>query len=136
VSASFEQWHAFIAAQLGDPIERDDRAEGETYFTSGDPGEVIVRLTPTSVTVWEYAATWDSAFTQVVTPRLVGSVRWRRVSERAATKVVQTLIEAAREARRGKFRVCAHCGVKQPPEWMHDRDVCVSCAQGHSGAVH
>jgi hypothetical protein len=136
VSESFEQWQAFIAAQLGDPVEREERAAGETYFTSGDPGEVIVRLTPASVTVWEYAVTWDSAYTQIITPRLIGSVRWRRVSERAAAKVVQMLIEAARESRRAKFRLCQHCQERQPPEWMHERETCISCAQGRSGAVH
>ena len=136
MSESFEQWLAFIAAQLGDPVEREDRAAGETYFTGGDPGEVIVRLTRASVTVWEYAVRWDSAYTQIVTPRLIGSVRWRRVSERAAAKVVQTLIEAARESRRAKFRMCHQCEERQPPEWMQGRETCISCAQSRSGAVH
>jgi hypothetical protein len=136
VSQSYEQWQAFIQAHLGDPVEREERADGATYFTSGEPGEVIVRLSTSSITVWEYAVTWEGAYTRVVSPRLVGSVRWRRVSERAGTKVVQALIDAARESRQSKFRVCEHCRERQPPEWMHGDDTCIGCAQRHSGSVH
>jgi hypothetical protein len=79
---------------------------------------------------------WDEAYAQIVKPRLIGTVKWRRVSERAGTKAVLALIDAARESRLAKFRVCEHCGERMPPEWMHDEHACVSCAQHQSGAVH
>ena len=135
MSQTLEEWHAFIAAHLPEPVQREEREDG-AYLTGGDPGEVVVRLSRGSVTVWEFAVTWDGPYTQVVTPVRVGSVRWRRVSERAGMKAVQALIEAAKEARRSKFRVCQRCSERHPPEWMHDVEVCVSCAQRHSGAVH
>jgi hypothetical protein len=136
VSQTADEWHAFIEAHLTQPVEREERADGETYFTGGNPGEVVVRLTRTSITVWEYAVTWDNEYSQVVTPKLVGSVRWRRISERGASKVVQALIDAARESRHAKYRICQRCGDRQPPEWMQEPDLCVSCAQRHSGAIH
>ena len=136
VSQTFEEWHALIAAHLTDPVEHEQRSDGATYFTGGSPGEVVVRLTRSSVTVWEYAVGWDEAYAQIVKPRLVGTVKWRRVSERAGTKAVLALIDAARESRLAKFRVCEHCGERMPPEWMHDEQACVSCAQHQSGAVH
>jgi hypothetical protein len=137
VSQKLEEWQAFIAAHLSEPVEQEERADGATYFTGGNPAEVTVRLSRSSITVWEYALQWEGAYTQVVRPRLIGSVRWRRVSERAGMKAVQALIEAARESRQSKFRVCAYCGERLPPEWMDDDGgVCVSCAQRRSGAVH
>ena len=136
MSQSYEQWHAFIEAHLGQPLNREERSDGAIYFTSGDPGEVVVRLTGVSVTVWEYAVAWEGAHTQVVTPKLIGSIRWRRMSERAGTKAVQALIDAAREARKAKFRVCQQCRERLPPEWMHDNDLCVSCAQHQSSTIH
>jgi hypothetical protein len=136
VSQTLEEWHAFIAAHLNEPVEREERADGATYFTGGNPGEVIVRLSRSSITVWEFAVAWDGAYTQVVTPRLIGSVRWRRVTERAGMKAVQALIEAAKESRQAKFRDCQHCSERFPPEWMYEDDVCVSCAQRRSGVVH
>jgi hypothetical protein len=137
VSQNLEEWHAFIAAHLREPVEHEERADGATYFTSGNPGEVIVRLSRSSVTVWEYSIAWDGAYQQVVRPRLIGSVRWRRISERAGMKAVQALIEAARESRQAKFRECQHCGERVPPEGMkEDGDVCLSCAQRRSGVVH
>lgn len=136
MSQGVEEWHAFIAAHLPGPVEQEERADGATYFTGGSPGEVVVRLSRSTVTVWEYAVTWDGAYSPVIAPLLIGSVRWRRVAERAGMKAVQALIDAAREARLAKFRVCQHCSERQPPEWMHEVDICVACAQRRSDVVH
>lgn len=136
MSQTFEEWHAFIAAQLGEPIEREERAEGATHFTSGNPPEVIVALTPSLVTVWEYAVTWQSPYSHVPKPRLIGTLRWRRVGARSGMKVVQALIEGAKASRRAKFRTCQHCQQRRPPEWMHELDICIACAQTSAGGVH
>jgi hypothetical protein len=50
--------------------------------------------------------------------------------------VVATLIDAARESRLGKFRVCRFCNGRTPPELLHEDDVCQACAQQHLGVVY
>ena len=135
MSGSFEGWDAFIAAHLSEPVNRDDHTDGEVLFTGGSPEEVIVQLTRTSITVWEYAVRRRGELV-VLKPRLVGVVRWARLGERATMKAVQALMDGAREARLARFRVCRLCAERRPPEWMHDVDICRSCASQPSDSVH
>jgi hypothetical protein len=134
MSEKYEEWHAFVAAHLDAPVEQDVRDYG-TWLTSGQPPDVVVRLTDSSVTVFEYAMEGQGPYTPVVRPRRVGSIVWRRLPDRAAMKAIQALIDGAREARHARFADCTRCGTRQPPEWMED-GVCRSCAEGESGVVH
>jgi hypothetical protein len=136
MSAKFEEWLAFVGAQLPQPVSQEQAPDGSTFLTGGDPGEVNVRLTRSSVTVWEYAAEWEGPHTSVVKPIRVGSMVWRRIPESRAMMAVASLIEAARESRSTKFRVCQHCQRRIPPEFMHDDEVCQSCAEAHLGVVY
>jgi hypothetical protein len=135
VSEKYEEWHAFVVAHLSEPVEESTRDDG-TYLTSGHPGEVVVRISEATITVFEYAVKWEDPFTPVVHPRRVGSVVCKRLPERAAMRAVQALIDGARESRQQKFRTCDFCSRQQPPEWMHEPNVCHSCAERQSGAVH
>jgi hypothetical protein len=136
VSPKFEEWLAFVGAHLPFPVSQEQAPDGSTFLTGGDPGEVIVRLTRSSVTVWEYAAEWEGPHTPVVKPIRVGSVMWRRLPETKAMAAVHSLIEAARESRLSKFAVCRYCDRRNPPESMHDEGVCQSCAEKHLGVVY
>jgi hypothetical protein len=49
--------------------------------------------------------------------------------------IVQSLIDAARERRAGRFRTCRVCGERRPPEWMA-QEVCEDCAEGRLDVVH
>jgi len=125
---NYEEWLAFITAHLPEPVSQELVSDGSMLLMGGDPGQVIVRLTRSTVTVLEYAARREELHTPGVTPRRVGSVVWRRVPNARAVAAVHALIDAARDARLAKFRTCERCAQSTPPESMHDDAVCQSCA--------
>lgn len=132
---AFEEMLAFVLAQFDVPVERDD-SDGAVLITSGEPGEVIVRLTALDVTVAEYAVEEHGDNPESVDPIVIGSVMWSAISADAAMRVVKGLIGAAREARLAKFRVCRLCEQATPPEWMETDDLCADCAGDGYGVVH
>ncbi|HEX5476119.1 MAG TPA: hypothetical protein VFX12_15785 [Vicinamibacterales bacterium] len=136
MAQAFEEWLAFVAAQLPQPVVQDEAPDGSTYFTGGEPVEVIVRLTRTTITVWEHAVDWESPQHSVVRPIRAGSIAWRLVSNSHAFSAARALIDAARESRLSKYLPCSHCGQKKPPESMHDDEICQSCAQRDLGIVY
>jgi hypothetical protein len=131
---TIEEWHAFIAAHLPEPVRVEEGAGDDIWFTGGDPGQVIVRLRPRSIAVYEYTVRAETG-PPAVFPRLVGSLRPRGVDDSRAMSIVQSLIDAARERRAGRFRVCRVCGERRPPEWMA-QEVCEDCAEGRLDVVH
>ncbi len=134
--AAFEELIAFIAAQLPAPVQQDFQDDGSVLFVGGDPGEVIVRLTTHTVTVAEYSVRWERPSTPAVQPIEVAVFNWEAVSGDAAMRVVRTLIAATRESRLSKYTTCQACEKSTPPEWMHDDEICQSCAERERGVVH
>jgi hypothetical protein len=132
----FEQLIAFLESQLPAPVERQEEADGSLHFVGGDPNEVIVALTETSVIVSEFSGVWETAFKFSARPRRVGVLKWRRLPETALFNALGALIKGAREARHSRFQTCQYCARHTPPEWMHDEQVCLACAEQHSGAIH
>jgi hypothetical protein len=132
----YEQLIAFLESQLPAPMDRREDADGSLHFVAGDPAEVVVSLTQTSVLVSEFAGVWDSPFKFSARPRRVGVLKWRRLPETALFNALGALMKGAREARRAKFRTCRNCGEHTAPEWMHDEWVCLACTEHHSGAIH
>jgi len=132
----FEQLIAFLDSNLPAPVERQEAADGSVQFTAGDPAQVVVSLTDTSVIVAEFAGVWESPFTFAARPKRVGLLKWRRLPETALFNALTALIKGAREARQSRFQTCRYCGNSTAPEWMHDDGVCQACANQHSGAIH
>ena len=132
----FEQLIAFLDSNLPHPVERQESADGSVQFTGGEPAQVVVTLTDTSVIVAEFAGEWESAFTFAAKPKRVGILKWRRLPETPLFNALTALIKGAREARQSRFQACRYCGNVTAPEWMHDDGVCQSCADQHSGAIH
>jgi hypothetical protein len=135
LSERYEQLIAYLSAHLPAPVEQEDQ-QGILVFTGGDPTEVIVRLSRSSVIVEEYFAEWATPYRLVERPRRVGIVHWRRLPESTLMSVIGQLIKGAREMRRSRFRDCRFCGTTNPPEWQHGDDVCQACAATELGAVH
>lgn len=129
-----EEWHAYIAAHLPEPVVVEHGAGGETWFTGGDPGEVLVRLRPRSIAVFEFAIQFDGRSAEIA-PRLVGSFRPAGVPDGRAMEIVSSLVEAARQLRLGRFGACRVCGERHPPESMAD-GVCRECTGGRLDLVH
>ena len=132
----FEQLIAFLSSNLPTPVERQEDVDGSIRFTGGDPPEVIVVLTDSSVVVSQFAGVWESPFTFSARPRRVGVVKWRRLPENALLSAIVALVKGAREARLASFETCQYCGQRTAPEWLHDEGVCQACADQHSGAIH
>lgn len=136
MAAAFEELIAFITAQLPAPVQQDFEDDGSVSFVGGEPAEVIVRLTATTVTVAEYTVRWEGPLTPVAQPVEVAVLHWETVSGDAAMRVVRTLIGAAREARLSKYATCQACEKITPPEWMHDDEICQACAERERRVVH
>ena len=132
----FEQLIAFLGSNLPTPVDRQEDVDGSIRFTGGDPPEVIVVLTDSSVVVSQFAGVWESPFTFSARPRRVGVVKWRRLPENALLSAIAALVKGAREARLALFETCQYCGQRTAPEWLHDEGVCQACADQHSGAIH
>lgn len=132
----YEQLIAFLESQLPSPVERQEDADGSLHFVAGEPHEVIVALTDTSVIVSEFAGVWETPYKFSARPRRVGVLKWRRLPETALFNALTALIKGAREVRHSRFQTCRYCGRSTAPEWMHDEHVCAACAEQHSGAIH
>jgi hypothetical protein len=132
----FEQLIAFLGSQLPVPVDQREQADGSIEFVAGDPLEVVVALTESSVIVSEYAGVWDTPFHFAAKPRRVGILKWRRLPETSLYNALTALVKGARDARRARFQPCRFCGQSTAPEWIREDGVCQSCAEQRSGAIH
>jgi hypothetical protein len=132
----FEQLIAFLDSNLPPPVQQEEGDDGGIVFTAGDPAEVVVHLTPSSVVVSEYAGTWDGRHSFTARPRRVGIVKWKRLPETPLFNVVTQLIKGAREMRLGRYRTCPYCETPTPPESLNADGLCLSCAERYRGVVH
>jgi hypothetical protein len=136
VPERYEQLIAFLGSNLPAPVDRVEEVDGSIRFTGGDPPEVVVLLTDTSVVVSQFSGVWESPFTFAAKPRRVGVIKWRRLPENPMLAAITALVKGAREARLASFQTCQYCQQRTAPEWLHDEGVCQSCADQHSGAIH
>jgi len=60
-SERYEQLIAYLSTHLPTPVEQEDH-DGLLIMTGGNPGEVIARLTHTSVIIEEYGVRWETPF--------------------------------------------------------------------------
>jgi hypothetical protein len=125
----FEQLIAFLTANLPAPVDQQTAEDDGFIFTGGEPPEVVVHLKRSSVVVSEYDGAWQTAYRFVAKPRRVGVLKWDRLPETALFKALEQLIKGAREMRLARYLTCRYCEALRPPEWMHEVDVCVQCAQ-------
>jgi hypothetical protein len=135
VSERYEQLIAYLNSNLPAPVEEVEGDAGARQFFGGDPVEVVVRLTDTSVTVSEFSAIADSPYGITARPRRVGVLNWRRLPENALLSALASLIKGARDARLSSYQACQHCGHRTAPECLDDNGVCQACTDQHT-VVH
>jgi hypothetical protein len=102
----------------------------------GDPGEVVLKITASRVSVSVFTVRWEGPHTPRVRPRQLASLRWDRLPASRLMMVLHDLTDTAAETRRATFRKCTRCGKTRPPEWMHGEDTCQSCAERELGVVY
>ena len=119
------------------PMREEDVADGSRVFVGGDPGEVLIRVTRSRITVSVYGIDWEGRpYGPEVRSQPLAGLNWRLMPAARLATILHDTIEAAQQLRLAKFRKCEHCGETRPPEWMHGKDCCQSCAERHLGVVH
>ena len=98
VPERYEQLIAFLDSNLSAPVDRHESADGTLQFIGGEPADVVVSLTPTSVIVSEFAGVWETPFTFAAKPRRVGVLKWRRLPETALFNALQVSVSGLTEA--------------------------------------
>jgi hypothetical protein len=132
VSERYEQLIAYLNSNLPAPVEEVEGDAGMRQFYGGDPVEVVVRLTDTSVTVSEFSVIVDSPYGSTARPRRVGVLNWRRLPENALLSALAALIKGARDARLSSYQPCQYCGRRTAPEYLDDSGVCQACDDQHT----
>jgi len=135
-SIRYEQLIAYLGSQLPAPVDQQSGPDDSIVFTGGEPAEVVVHLSSTSVTVFEFACHWERPASLVARPRRVGMLKWRRLSETVLLNALGTLIKGARDMRLARYGTCGWCGIRKPPEMMADADICRECADQQTEVVH
>lgn len=128
------EWEALVAsirAELPEPVEQEITRDGAVVFVGGQPGQVVVRVTASVVSVAEYGVEWLGPDEVVVRPLHLGSLRWRRLPEIQALTILSSLVSAARQSRLSKYRACRLCLEPTPPERLQDDDICEACTHRH-----
>ncbi len=118
------------------PIHTESNSDGESIFTGGDPGEVIVRVGTKRITISIFSLRWDGPHTPVIRPIRLASLNWRRLPAVQLTSILQNLVETAQTIRLSSYRLCTRCDKSIPPEWMHNSNTCQSCAERFLSVVH
>ena len=140
----FEQLIAFLNSQLPAPVSEEGGAGGAIVFTAGEPPEVVVQLTASSVIVSEFAVQTrltpmsmlgSAHLNAVPRPRRVGALNWKRLPENALLSALTALVRGAAQSRRATYRTCQVCEALTPPEWMYNDEVCHRCSEREQ-AVH
>ena len=131
----YEQLLAYLGSNLPGPVDRQEVDDGSIQFMGGDPPEVVVLVTATSVVVSEFSGEWETPFKFSARPRRVAVLKWRRLPENALWTALAALVKGARDVRMATYQICHYCGRRTAPEWLHDEGVCQSCAD-QRGAIH
>jgi hypothetical protein len=109
---------------LPKPVKVEQQLGGEIVLVGGDPGEVIVRISGSKVSVAVFTIRWEGPHTPVVRPQRLGALHLRHLPASRLMMALYDLISTATEIRRTEYRKCERCGETNPPEWMHDVSTC------------
>ena len=126
-----EQLRDRLGAILGGAVESEPAA----LLTYGDPVEVLVRADARGVHVEVPVVEWRGS-TPVLTGERRASFPREAVTRLGGEVPFIEAVLAARAERVARFRVCAECGERNPPEWMHNDALCQTCASRNHGVAY
>jgi hypothetical protein len=135
-SERYDQLMAFLNSQLPKPVREQHTDEDRCIFTGGEPPEVIVHLTESTVLVAQFTGSWEGGDDLTLEANPFGELYWRALPETALMNALGALIKGARESRLASYRPCWSCGEATPPEWLDAEDICRKCGAQSSSAVH
>ena len=120
-----------LGAILGGPVDGDPSA----LLTYGDPVEVLVRADPHAVHVEVPVIEWRG-HAPVLTGERRASFPREAVTRFGGEAPFIEAVLAARAERVARFRTCAECGERNPPEWLHSATLCSRCATERRGVTY
>ena len=123
-----------LAQELGGPwfeLAKDD-TEG-VRFVNGVPAQVLIRLDPERVTVAQPKLIWQGRIPAFVLGKTHLDAPW---DTNPSLADLAAAAASASTARRRTFRWCRYCRELHDPGNLHERDVCMGCAEQFLGVVH
>lgn len=117
-----------LREMLPHPIQEESLPEETTRLIGGNPGEVVVDITPETITVSEYATEKISDTAPVLEPLQLGVLNWTSLPAWTTRRILGELTAAAAVGRLEKFRECVRCKKRVPPEAMANETTCRDCA--------
>lgn len=109
--------------------------DGTIILRDGDPVEVVVRIESHVVHIERPIIKWHG-HSPIERGVHVASIQLEGLSLTSLKQQLTRAVGAARKRRRATFRSCSRCGQQNPPEWMHDHELCQSCAQEFLNIVY
>lgn len=122
-----DEWRVLVRTMLPAPIHEFD----ELQLVGGDPEEVSVVITPDTISVAACCMSHDR-----YAPFPLDSEVARFDRETAQPADVARAIARARGKRLATYRWCRFCQRMQPPESMHDEEICRLCATVLFGVLY
>lgn len=117
------------------PGARVSRTRDVIQLEVGADEGIVVLVTAEALELRLPTVEWTcGAYGPAPASRLWKRVTWSKI-ERGQADLAQ-LLAAAQAARTAEFRTCKYCSRQVPPEHMHSRTVCQSCASTHEGIVY
>jgi len=123
-SSPDDQLRDQLSAILGGPVDLETSA----LFAYGDPVEVLVRADPHAVHVEVPVVEWRG-HTAVLTGERRASFPREGVTRLGGDAPFIEAVYTARAERVARFRTCAECGERKPPESMRGATLCAACAE-------
>jgi hypothetical protein len=114
--------------QLPEEFPSEDEAIFIYQGQFSDENGLVLVVTDNALELRLPTLEWD-----IHTPREVSKL-WRHISLQEQPELdLRQLIADAQAAQKETFGDCKYCGKRNPEGWMHDRDVCQSCAENILG---
>lgn len=120
-------WRSLISTMLPSPVV-ERRAN---CLVGGDPPEVVVEMESESIRVLQFAVRWVGH-----TPEPNDQEIARFDPRRSTPQDVARAVMKARAGRIATYGWCSGCRQINPPERMHSRTYCQSCAEKQLGIVY